>query len=117
MCRRQLGSIRWAVTWDGRLGCGPIRASSKRSSFRGSCTRLNLSALSRATSYSSRVIRSTEWERALLVLPGADARCSTDLFHFQEFALLQFGEGLPQLLLRVHDDGAVPGNRLLQRLS
>src|ERR1700758_2716673 len=117
MCRRQLGSIRRAATWDGRWGCGPIRASSKRSSFRGWYIRLPLSALSRPTSYSGRVIRSTLGERALLVLLGADARRSTDLFHFQEFALLQFGEGLPQLLLRIHDDGAVPGNRLLQRLS
>ena len=30
-------------------------------------------------------------------------------------AVPQFGEGFPQLFLRIHDDGAAPGDRLLQR--
>ena len=35
----------------------------------------------------------------------------------QEGALLQLAEGLAQLLLRVHHDGAVPGHWLLERLA
>jgi hypothetical protein len=35
----------------------------------------------------------------------------------QEFPLLEFLEGLLQLLLRVHDDRSVPGHRLFQRLA
>ena len=36
---------------------------------------------------------------------------------FQKRALIQFVEGLLELLLRVHHDGAVPGHRLFQRLA
>src|SRR5260370_25690891 len=36
---------------------------------------------------------------------------------FQEGAFLQFGEGLAELLLRVHDNRTVPGDRLLQGLA
>src|SRR5713101_6478990 len=36
---------------------------------------------------------------------------------FQEGAFLQFGEGLAELLLGVHDDGAVPGDGLFEGLA
>src|SRR5207244_4923551 len=36
---------------------------------------------------------------------------------FKERPVLKFGECLLQLLLRIHHDGTVPGNRLLKRLS
>src|SRR5437660_3984366 len=36
---------------------------------------------------------------------------------FDEIAGVQFGDGLAQLLLRIHYYGAVPGNRLLDRLA
>src|SRR5437660_2484157 len=39
------------------------------------------------------------------------------LLLFQECPLLQFLERLPELLLGVHDDRAVPGHGLLERLS
>ena len=35
----------------------------------------------------------------------------------QKFPLFEFLKGLPQLLLRVHHDGAVPRHRLFERLS
>ncbi len=35
----------------------------------------------------------------------------------QEFTLLEFVERLPELLLCVHDNGAIPGYRLLKRFS
>src|SRR5260370_10117819 len=36
---------------------------------------------------------------------------------FQEGAFLQFGEGLAELLLRVHDNRTVPGDRLFEGLA
>src|SRR6266481_1279603 len=36
---------------------------------------------------------------------------------FQEGAFLQFGGGLAELLLRVHDNRTVPGDRLFQGLA
>src|SRR6266545_2222306 len=84
---------------------------------------------------SSVVTSSTLSERTLMLLttpgfsppwtneasPSAAAATSTCLmllrtFRLQERPLLELVVGLPELLLRVHHDRAVPGDRLLERL-
>src|ERR1700693_4292019 len=55
--------------------------------------------------------RSYAVERCRCALLGS---CFLRPAFFQERALLQFRKGLAELLLRVHHDGAVPGNRLFE---
>src|SRR5262245_66594575 len=51
-------------------------------------------------------------------MPQRMVRCARLLFlGLEERPPLELFESLAELLLRVHHDGAVPGNRLLERLT